>query len=48
LKNAKTEPVEATKSDVAAGTKRKRSMLSEEDMLVFTGMTDAVNNVVDA
>jgi hypothetical protein len=23
-------------------------MLSEEDMLVFTGMTDAVNNVADA
>jgi hypothetical protein len=47
LKNAKIKPVEATKSD-AAGTKRKRSMLSEEDMLVFTGMTDAVNNVADA
>ncbi|KAJ1279047.1 hypothetical protein BS78_04G125300 [Paspalum vaginatum] len=31
-----------------AGTKRKKSMLSEEDCVVLTGMTAAVNNVPDA
>lgn len=32
----------------SVGQKRKRSMLSEEDTIVLTGMTAAVNNVVDA
>ena len=35
-------------SDVVAGSKRKRSMLSDEDSVVLTSMTDAVNNVADA
>ncbi|KAJ1258462.1 hypothetical protein BS78_10G077000 [Paspalum vaginatum] len=35
-------------SGATAGQKRKRSMLSEEDTLVLTGMTAAVNNVADA
>ncbi|KAK8459225.1 hypothetical protein SEVIR_2G105750v4 [Setaria viridis] len=30
------------------GNKRKRSMLSEGDILVMTGMIDAVNNVANA
>ena len=35
-------------SDVLAGTKRKRSMLSDDDTHVLSSMTDAVNNVADA
>ena len=36
--------------DVAhgAGSKRKRSFLSDEDVIVLSGMTSAVNNVADA
>ncbi|KAJ1288927.1 hypothetical protein BS78_02G126200 [Paspalum vaginatum] len=34
--------------DPAVGSKRKRSMLSEEDTILLTNMTDAVNNVADA
>ena len=48
LKSGKTEPVEGTKSEGGVGSKRKRSLLSEEDMILFTGMADAVNNVADA
>ncbi|XP_034580774.1 uncharacterized protein [Setaria viridis] len=48
LKSGKTEAADGTKSKEAVGSKRKRCMLSEEDVLVFTSMTDAVNNVVDA
>jgi hypothetical protein len=32
----------------AVGSKRKRAMLSDEDITVLTGMTDAVNNVAEA
>jgi len=35
-------------SDAVAGSKRKRSMLSDEDLVVLTNMTDVVNNVADA
>ncbi|CAN6238387.1 unnamed protein product [Urochloa humidicola] len=35
-------------SGSGAGSKRKRTMLSEEDVVVMTGMTDAVNNVAAA
>jgi hypothetical protein len=42
------EPTEAAKSEGGVGSKRKRSMLSEEDVVLFTGMADAVNNVADA
>jgi hypothetical protein len=31
-----------------AGNKRKRCTLSEVDIVVMIGMTDAVNNVADA
>jgi hypothetical protein len=33
--------------DVGSGSKRKRFMLSEEDVLVFTCVTDVVNNIAD-
>jgi hypothetical protein len=45
---SKTETAEPTKTTETTGRKRKRSMLTEDDVLVFTGMTDAVNNVADA
>jgi hypothetical protein len=32
--------------DVAVGSKKKRSMLTEEDILVLSSVTDVVNNVV--
>ncbi|KAJ1274811.1 hypothetical protein BS78_05G089100 [Paspalum vaginatum] len=35
-------------SDVHVGSKRKRSILSEEDTMMLTNVTDAVNNVADA
>ncbi|KAJ1271071.1 hypothetical protein BS78_06G100800 [Paspalum vaginatum] len=35
-------------SDVHVGSKRKRSILTEEDTMVLTNVTDAVNNVADA
>ncbi|KAJ1292229.1 hypothetical protein BS78_02G375900 [Paspalum vaginatum] len=46
----KTEVLDDTEKDMAcgAGTKRKRSFLSEEDCLMLTSMTDAVNNVAEA
>ncbi|KAJ1275662.1 hypothetical protein BS78_05G152800 [Paspalum vaginatum] len=41
--------VDAPKSsDVHVGSKRKRSILIEEDTMVLTNVTDAVNNVADA
>ncbi|XP_034580941.1 uncharacterized protein [Setaria viridis] len=48
LKSGKTEAAYVSKSEPPFGRKRKRSMLSDEDVLVFTCMTDAVNNVADA
>jgi hypothetical protein len=45
---SKTETAEPTKTTETTGRKRKRSMMTEDDVLVFTGMTDAVNNVADA
>jgi hypothetical protein len=35
-------------ADVAVGSKRKRSMLTEEDTLVLSSATDVVNNVPEA
>jgi hypothetical protein len=35
-------------ADVAVGSKRKRSMLTEEDTLVLSSVTDVVNNVAEA
>ncbi|KAJ1299124.1 hypothetical protein BS78_01G507600 [Paspalum vaginatum] len=35
-------------SDVPVGSKRKRYILSEQDTMVLTNVTDAVNNVADA
>ncbi|KAJ1254914.1 hypothetical protein BS78_K308500 [Paspalum vaginatum] len=35
-------------SDVHVGSKKKRSILTEEDSMVLTNVTDAVNNVADA
>lgn len=34
--------------DAGVGSKRKRCMLSDEDITVMTGMIDAVNNVAEA
>jgi hypothetical protein len=48
LKGGKTDTVEASKSESVVGNKRKRSMLSEEDVVLFTGMFEAVKNVADA
>nr|XP_034604641.1 uncharacterized protein LOC117864623 [Setaria viridis] len=45
LKSGKIEAAYVSKSELAVGSKRKMSMLSEEDVLVFTSMTDAVNNM---
>jgi hypothetical protein len=47
MKRGKTDTVDATKSESAVGNKRKRSLLAEEDVVLFTSMADAVNNVVD-
>jgi hypothetical protein len=45
----KTQEVPAAAaSGSVAGNKRKRCTLSEEDIVVMTRMTDAVNNVADA
>jgi hypothetical protein len=35
-------------ADAAVGSKRKRSMLTEEDTLVLSSVTNIVNNVVEA
>jgi hypothetical protein len=48
LHSGKTDTVDATKSEGAVGNKRKRSMLAEEDVVLFTGMTEAVKDVADA
>ncbi|XP_034604831.2 uncharacterized protein [Setaria viridis] len=48
LTPGKPEAAFVSKSEPPVGSKRKRSMLSDDDVLVFTGMTDAVNNVADA
>nr|XP_034585801.1 uncharacterized protein LOC117848479 [Setaria viridis] len=48
LKSGKIKAAYVSKSEPPVGSKRKRSILSDEDVLVFTGMTDAVNNVADA
>jgi hypothetical protein len=47
-RGGKIEGAEAGKSEPGVGGKRKRSVLSEEDVILFTGMTEAVNNVADA
>ena len=47
-RGGKIEGTEPTKSEPGAGGKRKRSVLSEEDVVLLTGMTQAVNNVADA
>jgi hypothetical protein len=36
------------RADVVVGSKRKRSMLTKEDTLVLSSVTDAVNNVAEA
>lgn len=48
LTGGKTEAVNPTKSEGGAGSKRKRSVLAEDDVILFTGMTDAVKDVADA
>jgi hypothetical protein len=48
LKSGKTDTMEASKSDAVVGNKRKRSMLSEDDVVLFTGMSEAIKDVVDA
>ncbi|XP_022685499.1 uncharacterized protein LOC111258473 [Setaria italica] len=48
LRSGKPEAAYVSKSEPPVGSKRKRSMLSDDDVLVFTGMTDAMNNVADA
>ncbi|XP_034569771.2 uncharacterized protein [Setaria viridis] len=48
LTPGKPEAAYVSKSEPPVGSKRKRSMLSDDDVLVFIGMTDAVNNVADA
>ncbi|XP_034601202.1 uncharacterized protein [Setaria viridis] len=48
LKSGKPEAAYVSKLEPLVGSKRKRSMLLDDDVLVFTDMTDAVNNVADA
>jgi hypothetical protein len=47
-KNVDESAATAAGTSCGAGNKRKRSMLSEEDVSVMLSMTDAVNNVADA
>src|SRR5438046_2367017 len=47
-KNQDDGAIAAAGSGSGVGNKRKRSMLSEEDVSVMFSMTDAVNNVADA
>ena len=48
LNSGKTVTPEDTKSEGGVGNKRKRSMLAEEDVVLFTGMAEAVKDVADA
>jgi hypothetical protein len=48
LNSGKTETCDTTKAEVAIGSKRKRSMLGEEDVVVLTGMSEAVKEVASA
>ena len=48
LASGKTNTVDATKSEGVVGNKRKRSLLADEDVVVFTRMADAVRDVADA
>jgi hypothetical protein len=48
LKSGKTDIAEATRCEGVVGNKRKRSMLSEEDVVLFSGMSEAVKDVADA
>lgn len=48
IRSGKTEAADPTKSEGGVGCKRKRSVLSEDDVILFTGMTQTVNNVTDA
>ena len=48
LNSGKTVTPKDTKSEGGVGNKRKRSMLAEEDVVLFTGMAEAVKDVADA
>jgi hypothetical protein len=48
LNSGKTDIVDATKTEGGAGNKRKRSMLGEEDLVLFSGMLEAVKDVANA
>ncbi|KAK3138717.1 hypothetical protein QOZ80_5AG0372530 [Eleusine coracana subsp. coracana] len=43
-----TEPSTKAQDVAGVGSKRKRSMLSDDDVIVMGGMTTAVNNVAEA
>jgi hypothetical protein len=44
LLSGKTDTVDATKTEVVVGNKRKRSVLADEDVVLFTGMADAIRS----
>jgi hypothetical protein len=46
--SGKTDTCDTTKADVQVGSKRKRSMLGEEDVIVLSGMSEAVKEVASA
>jgi len=49
LQSGKTDTTEATmKTEGGAGNKRKRSLLSDEDVVVLGGMSEAVKDVANA
>ena len=48
IRSGKTEAADPTKSEGGVGCKRKRLVLSQDDVILFTRMTQAVNNVADA
>jgi hypothetical protein len=47
-RGGKIERAEVAKLEPGVGGKRKRLVLSEEDVILFTRMTEAINNVADA
>jgi hypothetical protein len=48
LNSGKTDTCDTTKAEIAVGRKRKRSLLGEEDVVVLSGMSEAVKEVASA
>jgi len=48
INSGKTDTCDTNKAEIAVGSKRKRSMLGEEDVIVLSGMSEAVKDVASA